>query len=103
MRWKNFILTILIFLFVNILSTAVENPTIYDNIGVIDPAFQEGLKEYKPNLENIDKIFNYIEKNIKEKGRAIFYSKLEKAKSEVIVTDENSYHSEICIFTNFKV
>ena len=90
MRRKNFILTILIFLFVNISSMAVENPTIYDNIGVIDPAFQEGLKEYKPNLENIDKIFNYIEKNIKEKGRAIFYSKLEKAKSEVIVTDENN-------------
>ena len=90
MRRKNFILTILIFLFVNILSMAVENPTIYDNIGVIDPAFQEGLKEYKPNLENIDKIFNYIGKNIKEKGRAIFYSKLEKTKSEVIVTDENN-------------
>ena len=90
MRRKNIILTILIFLFVNILSMAVENPTIYDNIGVIDPAFQEVLKEYKPNLENIDKIFNYIEKNIKEKGRAIFYSKLEKAKSEVIVTDENN-------------
>ena len=90
MRRKNFILTVLIFLFISILSMAVENPTIYDNIGVIDPAFQEGLKEYKPNLENIDKIFNYIEKNIKEKGRAIFYSKLEKAKSEVIVTDENN-------------
>ena len=90
MRRKNFILTVLIFLFVNILSIAVENPTIYDNIDVIDPAFQEGLKEYKPNLENIDKLFNYIEKNIKEKGRAIFYSKLEKAKSEVIVTDENN-------------
>ena len=90
MRRKNFILTVLIFLFISILSMAVENPTIYDNIGVIDPAFQEGLKEYKPNLENIDKIFNYIEKNIKEKGRAIFYSKLEKTKSEVIVTDENN-------------
>ena len=90
MRRKNFILTILIFLFVNILSMSVENPTIYDNIGVIDPAFQEGLKEYKPNLENIDKIFNYIEKNIKEKGKAIFYSKLEKGKNEVIVTDENN-------------
>ena len=44
MRRKNFILTILIFLFVNILSIAVENPTIYDNIGVIDPTFKEGLK-----------------------------------------------------------
>ena len=90
MRRKNFILTILIFLFVNILSMAVENPTIYDNIGVIDPTFQEGLKEYKPNLENIDKLFNYIEKNIREKGRSIYYFKLEREKSEVIVTDENN-------------
>ena len=91
MRRKNFILTMLIFLFVNILSMAVENPTtLSDSLGLIDPAYQEALKDYKPNLENIDKIFNYIEKNIKEKGRAIFYSKLEKTKSEVIVTDENN-------------
>ena len=91
MRRKNFILTILIFLFVNILSMAVENPTtLSDSLGLVDPTYQEALKDYKPNLENIDKIFNYIEKNIKEKGRAIFYSKLEKAKSEVIVTDENN-------------
>ena len=91
MRRKNFILTILIFLFVNILSIAVENPTtLSDSLGLVDPTYQEALKDYKPNLENIDKIFNYIEKNIKEKGRAIFYSKLEKAKSEVIVTDENN-------------
>ena len=91
MRRKNFILTVLIFLFVNILSMAVENPTtLSDGLSLVDPAYQEALKDYKPNLENIDKIFNYIEKNIKEKGRAIFYSKLEKAKSEVIVTDENN-------------
>ena len=91
MRRKNFILTILIFLFVNILSMAVENPTtLSDSLGLVDPTYQEALKDYKPNLENIDKIFNYIEKNIKEKGRAIFYSKLEKTKSEVIVTDENN-------------
>ena len=91
MRRKNFILTVLIFLFVNILSIAVENPTtLSDSLGLVDPTYQEALKDYKPNLENIDKIFNYIEKNIKEKGRAIFYSKLEKAKSEVIVTDENN-------------
>ncbi|QQS87100.1 toxin-antitoxin system YwqK family antitoxin [Fusobacterium canifelinum] len=90
MRRKNFILTVLIFLFVNILSMAVENSTTLSNsLGLVDPTYQEALKDYKPNLENIDKIFNYIEKNIKEKGRAIFYSKLEKAKSEVIVTDEN--------------
>lgn len=91
MRRKNFILTVLIFLFVNILSMAVENPTtLSDSLGLVDLTYQEALKDYKPNLENIDKIFNYIEKNIKEKGRAIFYSKLEKAKSEVIVTDENN-------------
>ena len=82
MRRKNFILTMLMFLFISILSIAVENPTtLSDTIGLVDPAFQEGLKEYKPNLENIDKLFNYIEKNIKEKGRAIFYSKLEKEKN----------------------
>ena len=90
MKRKNLILTILIFLFVNILSIAVENPTISDNIGVVDPAFQEALKEYKPNLDNIDKLFNYIEKNIKEKGKAIYYFKLEREKNEVIVTDENN-------------
>ena len=90
MRRKSFILTVLMFLFINILSIAVENPTISDNIGVVDPAFQEALKEYKPNLDNIDKLFNYIEKNIKEKGRAIFYFKLEREKNEVIVTDENN-------------
>ena len=90
MKRKNFILTVLMFLFINILSIAVENPTISDNIGVVDPAFQEALKEYKPNLDNIDKLFNYIEKNIKEKGRAIYYFKLEREKNEVIVTDENN-------------
>ena len=90
MRRKNFILTVLMFLFINILSIAVENPTISDNIGVVDPAFQEALKEYKPNLDNIDKLFNYIEKNIKEKGRAIFYFILDREKNEVIVTDENN-------------
>ena len=69
------------FLFVNILSMAVENSTtLSDTIGLVNPAYQEALKDYKPNLENIDKTFNYIEKNIKEKGRAIYYSKFEKGK-----------------------
>ena len=90
MRRKSFILTVLMFLFINILSIAVENPTISDNIGIVDPAFQEALKEYKPNLDNIAKLFNYIEKNIKEKGRAIYYFKLEREKNEIIVTDENN-------------
>ena len=91
MKRKNFILLIFLFLFINILSMSAENPTtISDSIGVVDPAFQEALKEYKPNLDNIDKLFNYIEKNIKEKGRAIYYFKLEREKNEVIVTDENN-------------
>ncbi|EJU07224.1 toxin-antitoxin system YwqK family antitoxin [Fusobacterium hwasookii] len=91
MRRKNIILMVLMFLFVNILSMAVENPTtLSDGLSLVDPTYQEALKDYKPNLENIDKIFNYIEKNIKEKGRAIYYSKLEKGKSELIVTDENN-------------
>ena len=90
MRRKSFILTILMFLFTSILSIAVENPTISNNTGVVDSAFQEALKNYKPNLENIDKIFDYLEKNIKEKGKAVYYSKLEKEKNEMIVTDENN-------------
>ena len=90
MRRKNIILTVLMFLFVNILSMAVENSTtLSDTIGLVNPAYQEALKDYKPNLENIDKTFNYIEKNIKEKGRAIYYSKFEKGKNEIVITDEN--------------
>ncbi len=93
MRRKNFILTVLMFLFVNILSMAIESTNFImpnTNMSSSSTNFQEALKDYKPNLENIDKIFNYIEKNIKEKGKAIFYSKLEKGKNEVIVTDENN-------------
>ena len=91
MRGKNFILTVLMFLFVSILSMAVENSTtLSDGLSLIDPTYQEGIKEYKPNLENIDKMFNYIEKNIKQKGRAIFYSKIDQEKKELIVTDENN-------------
>ena len=91
MKGKNFILTILMFLFVSILSMAVENSTtLSDGLSLIDPTYQEGIKEYKPNLENIDKMFNYIEKNIKQKGRAIFYSKIDQEKKELIVTDENN-------------
>ena len=91
MKRKNFILIVLMFLFINILSIAAENPTtLSDGLSLVDSAYQEALKDYKPNLENIDKIFNYIEKNIKEKGKAVYYSKLEKEKNEMIVTDENN-------------
>ena len=102
MRRKNFILTMLMFLFISILSIAVENPTtLSDGLGLVDPAYQEALKDYKPNLENIDKLFNYIEKNIKEKGKAIFYSKLEK--NEVIVTDENNNLLQTMNYKNNKM
>ena len=93
MRRKTFILTILMFLFTNIIGLAVENPnptTQESVIAALNPDFAEGVKEYKPNLENIDKMFNYIEKNIKQKGRAIFYGKLDQEKKELIVTDENN-------------
>ena len=91
MKRKNFILIVLMFLFINILSIAAENPTtLSDGLSLVDSAYQEALKDYKPNFENIDKIFDYIEKNIKEKGRAIFYSKLTQDKKEMIVSDENN-------------
>ena len=93
MKRKNFILSTLLFLFISILGFAVENPnslTPESVMEALNPDFVEGIKEYKPNLENIDKIFNYIEKNIKQKGRAIFYGKLDQEKKELIVTDENN-------------
>ena len=93
MRGKNFILTILVFLFISILGFAVENPnplTPESVMEALNPDFVEGIKEYKPNLENIDKVFNYIEKNIKQKGRAIFYGKIDQERKELIVTDENN-------------
>ena len=93
MRGKNFILSTLLFLFISILGFAVENPnplTPESVMEALNPDFVEGVKEYKPNLENIDKMFNYIEKNIKQKGRAIFYGKLDQEKKELIVTDENN-------------
>ena len=93
MKRKNFILTTLVFLFISILGLAVENPnptTQESVIAALNPDFAEVVKEYKPNLENIDKMFNYIEQNIKQKGRAIFYSKIDQEKKELIVTDENN-------------
>ena len=93
MKRKNFILSTLLFLFISILGFAVENPnslTPESVMEALNPDFVEGIKEYKPNLENIDKVFNYIEKNIKQKGRAIFYGKIDQEKKELIVTDENN-------------
>lgn len=73
MRRKNFILIVLMFLFINILSIAAENPTtLSDGLSLVDSAYQEALKDYKPNFENIDKIFDYIEKILKKKEELFF-------------------------------
>ena len=64
---KNFILTMLMFLFINILSIANENlPAVNTNINNMNPAYDESLKEYKIQVENTEKLYNYIEKTIKE-------------------------------------
>ena len=40
MRRKNFIIVTLLFLFINILIIAVENPaTLSDGLGLVDPAY----------------------------------------------------------------
>ena len=63
MKGKNFILTILIFLFTNIIGLAVENPkplTQESVMEALNPDFTEGIKEYKPNLEKIALPFCFI-------------------------------------------
>ena len=45
---KNFILTTLLFLLINILSFTNENqPTVNTNINSMNPTYDESLKEYK--------------------------------------------------------
>ncbi len=89
MRRKNFILTILLFLFISILSFSNEKlPSVNTSINSINPIYDESLKEYKIKAENIDLFYNYIQKEIDEKGIAITYTKLEK--DNLIATDENN-------------
>ena len=89
MRRKNFILTILLFLFINILSFSNEKlPSINTSINSINPIYDESLKEYKIKAENIDLFYNYIQKKIDEKGFATTYTKLEK--DNLVATDENN-------------
>ena len=45
------------------------------------------------------RILNLEEREMKQKIVYLFLTN----SPLLIVTDENSYHSEICIFTNFKV
>ena len=86
---KNFILTTLLFLLINILSFTNENqPTVNTNINSMNPTYDESLKEYKIQAKNTEKLYSYIEKNIKENGITTVYTKLEN--SNLIATDENN-------------
>ena len=86
---KNFILTMLMFLFINILSIANENlPAVNTNINNMNPAYDESLKEYKIQVENTEKLYNYIEKTIKENSITTVFTKLEN--SNLVASDENN-------------
>ena len=89
MRRKNFILNIILFLFINILSFSNEKlPNVNTSINSMNPTYDESLKEYKIKSENTDLFYNYIKKMIDEKGVATAYTKLEK--DELIASDENN-------------
>ena len=89
MRRKNFILNIILFLFINILSFSNEKlPNVNTSINSMNPTYNESLKEYKIKSENTDLFYNYIKKMIDEKGVATAYTKLEKG--ELIASDENN-------------
>lgn len=89
MRRKNFILNIILFLFINILSFSNEKlPNVNTSINSMNPTYDESLKEYKIKLENTDLFYNYIQKKISEKGVATTHTKLEKG--ELIATDESN-------------
>ena len=89
MRRKNFILNIILFLFINILSFSNEKlPNVNTSINSMNPTYDESLKEYKIKSENTDLFYNYIQKKISEKGVATTHTKLEKG--ELIATDESN-------------
>ena len=85
---KNFILTAFLFLLINILSFANENlPAVNTNINSMNPTYDESLKEYKIQVENTEKLYNYIEKTIKENSITTVFTKLEN--SNLVASDEN--------------
>ena len=89
MRRKNFILNIILFLFINILSFSNEKlPNVNTSINSMNPTYDESLKEYKIKSENTDSFYNYIKKMISEKGTATVYTKLENG--NLIATDESN-------------
>ena len=89
MKRKNFILTIILFLFISILGFSNEKlPNVNTTINSINPTYDESLKEYKIKSENTDSFYNYIKKMISEKGTATVYNKLENG--NLIATHENN-------------
>ena len=89
MRRKNFVLTILLFLFINILSFSNEKlPSVNTSVNSMNPTYDESLKEYKIKAENMNSFYNYIQKKFDEKGIAITHTKLEK--DNLVATDENN-------------
>ena len=89
MRRKNFILNIILFLFINILSFSNEKlPNVNTSLNSMNPTYDKSLKEYKIKSENTDSFYNYIKKMISEKGTATVYTKLENG--NLIATDENN-------------
>ena len=89
MKRKNFILTIILFLFISILGFSNEKlPNVNTSINKMNPTYDESLKEYKIKSENTDLFYNYIQKKIGEKGVATTYTKLENG--NLIATDENN-------------
>ena len=89
MKRKNFILTIILFLFISILGFSNEKlPNVNTSINKMNPTYDKSLKEYKIKSENTDSFYKYIRKMISEKGIATVYTKLEK--DDLIATDENN-------------
>ena len=89
MKRKNFILTIILFLFISIPGFSNEKlPNVNTSINKMNPTYDESLKEYKIKSENTDSFYKYIRKMISEKGIATVYTKLEK--DDLIATDENN-------------
>ena len=89
MRRKNFILTIILFLFISILGFSNEKlPNVNTSLNSMNPTYDKSLKEYKIKSENTDSFYNYIKKMISEKGTATVYTKLENG--NLIATDENN-------------
>ena len=89
MKRKNFILTIILFLFITVLGFSNEKlPNVNTSINKMNPTYDESLKEYKIKSENTDSFYKYIRKMISEKGIATVYTKLEK--DHLIATDENN-------------